>query len=561
MRNLVDDLRFARRMYARRRRFTALLVATIAVGVGAATSIFSLVDVVIWKQLPYRDAKRLYWIARTDTSWRASPVLARVWDNLSHSLADYRQWASTQRSFEETGAWFATNAALTTRDGAEQIVVARATATLAPLLGVRLHLGRWFLSGEDDRGGPHIAVLSFESWRNRYGADSTVIGRSVTLNGQPVEVIGVLPPRFQIAGDTARIELWTPAGVSAGDWQRGNFNFRVYGRLRDNISPAAATREAEALLTGNQSDGAVGVRLERLQDETTRSVRAPLVILVAAAALLLVIACGNVASLLVGESASRETEIATRMSLGATRGRVARQLVTEHLLLAIVGGAVGSALAAGAVRVLRSMAPAGIPRIETAHLDWRGVAFAVSVTLVTALVFSIGPFATLLREGQSSVLRAGSSRVTRQRGWIERGGVFVQCALVVVLLAGATLLVRTHRELVAVDVGFRAQKLLSVRLRFLPPVTRYRDVDSRRALLNELATRVATIPGVDRAAAAYAVPFQGVSSTEIHVSGSVAVAEHDPVAGTYVIASPGLFETMGIALSAGRLFSVVDEAP
>jgi putative ABC transport system permease protein len=562
MRTLLDDLRFAHRMFARHRRFAALLIATIAVGIGAATSIFSLVDVVIWKELPYRDASRLYWIARTDTTWRASPVLARVWNNLSHTLSDYRQWSTTQGSFEATGAWFVTSAALTTSEGTEQIGVARGTVSLAPLLGVRPVLGRWFLPGEDNRGGPRIAVLSFEAWQGRFGADSGVIGRHLTLNGQPFEVVGVLPRGFHIAGDTTRVELWTPAGIAAGDWQRGNFNFRVYGRLRDDATPGAAAREAERLLIDPPTGGtATGIRLERLQEETTKSVRAPLVILLAAAALLLVIACGNVASLLVGESAARETEIATRLALGATRVRIARQLVTEHLLLAAVGGLLGTVLAAGSVRVLRAVAPSGIPRIETADLDWRGIAFAVTITLATAIAFSVGPLIALLRDGAESLVRAGGSRVTRRHGRIERGGVFVQCAFVVVLLTGATLLIRTHRELLAVDVGFRAQQLLSVRLRFLPPVTRYRDAGSRRALLTALAARIAALPEVERASAAYAVPFQSASSTDIRVAGSAAVSESDAVGGTYVIASPGLFETMGIALRAGRLFDAVDDGP
>ena len=561
MQALLDDLRFAARMFVRRRRFAALLVATIALGIGSATSIFSLVDTVLWRPLPYRDADRLYWIARTDESWRASPVLASVWNNLGHTLADYHDWAGAQRSFEATGAWFVTTGVLGTSDGTEQIAAGRATASLMPLLGMRLALGRWFLPGEDMRDGRRLAVLSFESWQRRFGGDAAVIGRRLTLNGQPAAVIGVLPRGFRVPGDTSLVEVWTPAGIAAGEWQRGNFNYRVVGRLRPAVDVNEATREASRLLTTSDTPGQTGARLEHLQTETIRTVRAPLVLLVFAAALLLVIACGNVATLLIGDASTRDAEIATRVSLGATPGRVIRQLVTENLLLAAVGGALGCAAAVVIVRVLRALAPNGIPRIELAHVDARTVVFAVGVSAAAAAAFSVAPLAAVLRASPASTMRAGSARLARQRGSLERSGVFVQTALVVVLLAGAALLVRTHRELTMVDPGFRASSLLSVRLRFLPPVTRYRDVPSRRAVLDEIATKLAALPGVERTSPAFAVPFQGVSSTGISIGGSTVVSSDDEVAGTYVVASPGFFETMGIALRAGRLFEPVDDAP
>jgi predicted permease len=559
MQTLLDDIRFARRMFARRRRFSTLLVLTIALGLAAATSIFSLVDVVLWKPLPYRDADRLFWIARTDESWRQSPVLASVWDNLGHTLTDYQQWSAAQRSFEATSAWFATTAVLATDAGAEQISAGRAMASLTSLLGVQPVLGRWFLPGENVRDGQRLAVLSFETWQNRFGGDRDVLGRRLTLNGNPVEVVGVLPRAFRIAGDTSLIEVWTPAGISADDWQRGNFNFRVSGRIKPGVALTDATREAARLLAS--SDPNAGVRLENLQAETIKTVRSPLTLLLAAAILLLIIACGNVATLLVGDASARDVEISTRVSLGASPMRVIRQLLTENLLLATTGGAIGCLASVFVVGLLRDLAPSGIPRIDLAHVDARGVAFALLVTVVTAIVFSIAPLAAVLRASPAATMRGGSSRITRQRGSIERSGLFVQSALVVMLLAGAALLVRTHRALMAVDPGFRAASVLSVKLRFLPPATRYRGAASRRALLNDLAAKFAALPGAEAASAAFAVPFQGMSSTSIYIGGSSAVSEQDEVSGTYVVASPGFFQTMGIALRAGRLLEQVDDTP
>ena len=561
MHTFLDDLRFARRLFARRRRFSWLLVATIAVGVGAATSIFSLVDVVLWKPLPYRSADRLYWLARTDSAWRASPVLAAFWDNLGHTFPAYRNWSHAQRSFEATGAWFVTNGVLATNDGVEQVSTARATASLMPMLGVRPALGRWFLPGEDDRGGPHVAVLSFESWQQRYGGDPGIASKGLTLNGQPYDVVGVLPRGFRVAGDTSLVEVWTPAGTSSADWQTNNFNFRVFGVLRRDVLPNTALAEAERLLPTTDQGKRAGIRLANLQAETVKTVRTPLTLLLSAAMLLLAIACGNVATLLVGETTSRDVEISTRVSLGATVGRVTRQLLTENLMLSALGGAFGAGLAVLVVRALRLLAPPGLPRIETAHVDERGVLFAIATTALTALVFSMAPLAAVLHTSPASALRAGSTRLSRQRGQLERAGVFVQAALVVVLLAGAALLIRTHRELMAVDPGFSADDVLSVQLRFLPPVTRYRDPASRRELLRELSAQLGAVPGVKAASAAFAVPFQTVSTTGIRVAGSPAITDREEVAGTYVIASSGLFETMGIALRAGRLFGAVDDGP
>jgi putative ABC transport system permease protein len=511
--------------------------------------------------LPYRDADALYWIARTDESWRASPVLGSVWNNMGHTLPDYHQWAVSQRSFEASGAWFVTTGVLSTDDGTEQIAAGRATSSLIPLLGTRLALGRWFLPGEDVRDGRRQGVLSFESWQRRYAGDSAIVGRRLTLDGQPTEVVGILPRGFRIAGDTSLVEVWTPAGISAGEWQPGNYNYRVVGRLRSSVSVDAAAREATQLLTTSDTPGQTRTRLEHLQTETIRNLRAPLAVLLAAAVLLLVIACGNIATLLIGDASARDAEIALRVSLGATPGRVVRQLLTENLLLATIGGTLGCAAAILIVRLLRVLAPSGIPRIELAHVDIRTLAFAIAVTIATAVTFSLAPLAAVLRASPASTMRAGSARLTQQRGSLERGGVFVQTALVVVLLAGAALLVRTHQELTAVDPGFRASSILSIRLRFLPPVTRYRDVASRRAVLDEIATKLAALPGVERASPAFAVPFQGMSSTSIRIGGSAVVSPEDEIAGTYIVAAPGFFETMGIALRAGRLLEPVDDAP
>ncbi|HSA57503.1 MAG TPA: ABC transporter permease [Gemmatimonadaceae bacterium] len=557
-----DDLRFAFRLFARRRRFSILLVATLALGIGSATAIFSLVDGVLWKPLPYHDPDRLYWIARTNDAWRASPVLAHRWNDLAHALPHYAEWAAAQRSFEETGAWFLTTGVLTSDHGAEQIPVGRATSSLVPLLGARPTLGRWFLPGEDGAAATRRVVLSHAAWQSRFGGDTAVLGRTVTLNGAPHDVIGVLPARFRMLGEVTPVELWAPAGSAPGvDWTRDNHNFSVIGRLRPFTAPESAADEARRLLAVDERGEGIGIRMEPVQSEITRHVRAPLRLLLWSALLLLVIACGNVAILLLGEGSARDDEIATRLAIGARRGRIVRQLLTENLLLGVVGGAIGVLLATAAVRALRVVAPSDIPRIETAQLDFRGATFALVLTLLTAVVFSLSPVVAVVRKAPGEVLRAGRGRLTSPRGLLQRWGVLVQCALVIVLLAGAALLVRTHQALLAVDPGFRTGELLSVQLRLFGSSSRYRDAAARRVLFDRLVREASALPGVRAAAAGSVAPFQAQQGTTIHVAASPAVSIEDDVAGTYTIVAHGWFETLGIALRTGRLFDATDDAP
>jgi predicted permease len=559
---MLDDLRFATRLFIRRRRFALLLIATLALGIGSATAIFSLVDGVLWKPLAFRGADRLFWIARTSEAWRASPVLAHRWDDLAHALPHYVEWTAAQRSFEDVGAWFLTTGVLTAAAGAEQVAVGRGTSSLMPMLGVRPALGRWFLPGEDGASVERRAVLSHAAWQTRFGGDSSVLGRTVILNGEPHEVVGVLPERFRMIGETAPVEFWAPAGSSPGvDWTRNNHNFSVIGRLRAGITVAAATAETARLLGVDERNEGIAIRMQHLQSETTRRVRAPLGLLLWASLLLLAIACGNVATMLLGEACARDGEIATRVSLGAGRARLARQLLTENFLLAATGALIGVTVAAVAIGLLRAAAPSDIPRIESAHLDARGVAFAVGLTLLTTLVCSMAPVVAVLRRAPGEVLRGASSALTSRRGLVQRWGVAVQCALVTVLLAGAGLLVRTHQALLSVDPGFRAHETLAVSLRLFGAGSRYRDAAARRALFDRLVAEARALPGVAAAAGASVAPFQGRQGTTIQVAASPIVSSDEDVLGTYTIAARGFFETLGVTIRAGRAFGEADEAP
>ncbi|NOT09183.1 MAG: ABC transporter permease [Gemmatimonadales bacterium] len=565
MQSFRDDLRFGLRILARRPRFSLLLIATIALGIGSATSMFSLVDGVLLKPLPYRDQDRLVSVWRTSQFWRHSPVLSRSslkWDALPVALPDYFDWAASQRSFEATAAWVSGTGVLTGPGGAEEVRVGRATASLMPLLGVRPALGRWFLPGDDGVGAARLIVLSFEAWRTRFGGDSSVVGRSLTLRGEPHLVVGVLPETFRMAGEPEPSEVWTAAGSASYDLERNNWNYNALGLLKPGVSPETAVAEAaQTLATGSrEANDTVAIRLSDLKLDTTRAVRAPLLLLLWASVLLLVIASANVATLLLGEAGGRDGEIAARIALGASRHRLVRQLLTENAILAGLGAAVGILVAMLAVRVLTALAPQGIPRLEFARVDGRAAAVALVVTGFTAMLFSLAPIMALARTSPAAILQAGSTRLSRQRGAVQRFGVLAQCALVVVLLVGAALLVRTHQRLRAVDPGFAGSEILSVRLN--PPSAAYGNAAARRQFFTQVAERVSGVPGVRAVAVASGVPFQGSrSSTTIEAAESRAVPPGEQTDAAWRVASPGFFETAGIPLRVGRLFGREDAGP
>ena len=568
MDSFLQDLRFALRTLLRRRTFSMVAVITIALGIGAVTSIYSVVDAVLLRPLPFPEAGRIVAVWQTFPPWRKVAELARIWDLVPLSLPDFRDWQAAQTSFDAVAIWSTRRAFLGGAQSPEWVQTVQASASMLQVLGIRAELGRFFLPAEDVVGGPPVAVLSHDAWVARYHRDPHVLGSSVLVERVPYTIIGVLPPGVSLGAwlsyrplDTAEgAPVWTPAGQDAGNAsRRDNHNFRALGRLKARVSLESARIETDRLLRGGNDPAKVGVRLTSWQLDQAREVRAPLWILLGAAAVLLLVSCVNVATLLLGEAATRAHEMAARVALGAGRLRLARQLLTESLALAAAGAAAGTVLAWWGTRALVALAPPLIPGLVRVQVDVRVLAFALATAAAAGVVFGLAPALVLSRTSPGAVLRSGAGSSSRRRGATQRALVVLEVALSVVLLVGAGLLSRSLAKLTAVNPGFRSEQLLVVRLAY--PIDRARDPAWMRELYRGGIERLAAIPGVAAVAAGTVAPFsQTASGTTIEIEGR----SDEPGAPQRTVqqrsVTTGYFRVMEIPLLAGRTFTEADDA-
>ena len=555
MRALVADLRFAMRTLRRRRTFFIVAVTTLALGIGAATSIFSVVDGVLFRPLAFSEPGRLVSVYQTYPEWKKEPILAGTWDRITFSMPEFRDWRAQQTSFADVGIYSTLQDLLSGRDGPEPVPVVQVSASLLPLLRVRPVLGRAFLPGEDVPGGPAVALLSHDTWLARYGADSAIIGKTVRFETRSYEIVGVLPAGLSLRRESApEPQFWIPTQDSSDAATRGNHSFRAIARLKPGVSIEQARLETARLADViNDRKEETGARVTELQMEQTREVRKPLLVLLAAVALLLFIACVNVATLLIGEAVSREHEMATRVALGAARVRLVRQLLTESLALAGLAAIAGTVLAYGGTRVLVAMAPARIPGIADVRTDVRVLGVALGAAVVTGLLFGLAPALTLSRSGPAQLMRSGARGSARGRGRLQRGFVALQLALSVVLLVGAGLLSRSFARLTAVDPGFTTDRLLATR----PMLPRAIGSDDavRSDYYRQVLERLRATPGIVAVAGGTTVPFTGNSSTTVEIEGLAATADASKREAQQRVVTPNYFATLGIPLRLGRAFT------
>jgi putative ABC transport system permease protein len=550
--SLFLDLRFAIRSLRRRRTFAAVAITTIALSIGAATSIFSIVDRVLFRSLPYHDASRLVAIWQTDSSRKKQPVLAAMWDRVPLDYTDFITWRSKQTSFDAVGVWSGFGAMLERPDGPEQVNGARFSPGLLELLGVRPALGRTFLPGEDILGGPRVTMLSHESWLSRFGGRTDIVGSFVRFNDLPYQIIGVLPRGFTLERGKPAPPFVIAAGQRQGDIGQRNRSFHAIGRLKPVVTIEQASVETRHLLNAGDPSVDRGVRISDFVRDETRDVRAPLLILLAAVGLLLLIASVNIATLLLGEAAARDAEMSARLALGATRVRIVRQLLTESILLSCVGAAVGVVLAWWGTRVIVALAPAKIPGIADASVDARALAVSLLIATATGVLFGLAPALSLTESGPASLLR--SAQTIRGRNVLQRAMVATELALCVVLLVGAGLLSRSLQKLSVVDPGFRADHLLAVRVSFADP---WRDTVRLRGFYGAALARLAAVPGIAGVTAASNVPFTGGSSSSPYLlegEGDSERQSHKHEVQQRVVAA-NYFALMRIPMIAGRAFS------
>ncbi|HEX5761255.1 MAG TPA: ABC transporter permease [Thermoanaerobaculia bacterium] len=560
--HLVQDLRHTFRRWALRPGFAAAALVTIALGIGATTALFSVVRAVLWRPLPYADPERVVVL------WSPAFPDEDTWLSW-REIVEYRQAAS---SFAHLGAAsdFAVN--LTGDGEPERVAAAAATADAFTALGSPPLLGRTFTAAEDAAGGDQVVLLGYGLWRRRFGGDREIVGRAVRVNGEPHTVVGVMPPAFHLPlafREEQPPELWVPLALGPDDLESwGDRYLHGFGRLRADVTAEEASRELERIGREWVAAGHVHDQRDRrferaavpVTDLVTRRVRPALRVLMGTVACILLIACVNVTNLLLVAAEGRRREVGVAVALGAARRRLVAQLLTESLLLAGAGGALGLALAHAATRLLVALAPAGIPRIETAALDAQTLLFAGAAVLAAGLLFGLAPALQLSRPDLAGVLQEGGRAATpgRRRQRVRRALVVVETALSVALLIGAGLLLRSLWRLRQVDLGLEPARVLTAQLS-LPEAT-YPEGERIAGFYDRLVAEVEALPEVESAAAVRLLPLTGeIGDWSITLEGR----PHDPREnpnGDWQVATPGYFETMGIRLVRGRLLADRDRA-
>ena len=557
MDTILADLRFALRLLLRHRGFTIVAASTLALGIGANTAVFSLVNAVLLRPLPYHQADRLavIWERRFDSDRPTNVV----------SPANFLRWQERSRTFAQMAAIADTSATLTGGGEPEELRGQAVNANLFPMLGVKAALGRTFLEEEDRPGHDDVVVLSDRLWRRRFGADPAIIGRGITLGGDAITVIGVMPPGFSILSTTS--EFWTPMAFSAeARTPRGRF-MRVVGRLRDGVDIEAAQAEFDTIAAGLRAelpdfDDGWGVRLVALNEQVFGEIRPVLFVLFGSVGFVLLLACVNVANLSLNRGLGRERELGLRAALGAGRGRLVRQLLTEGVLLATVGGGLAVLLAWWSLDWLLAAASQllSLPRpAEQITVDGRVLVFALVVSLGTVLVFALLPALSLSRMPIQGALREGAraGQENRSHRHVRRALAAAQLALAFTLLVAAGLMIRSIGYLLAVDPGFRPDHVLTMRV--LLQESRYEEPGSRVAFFDRLVEELSRLPGVVSAGVSSGMPFRGIPiGTSFSLDGRPFPGEANlPVADIRIIAGR-YFETMRIPLVRGRFFEPRD---
>ena len=552
MQEMMQDARYALRQLARMPGFTAIAALTLAVGIGATTAIFSIVHAVVLKPLPFPDPDRL---VRVYTKNRGT--------NSSASAANFVRWRERSRSFSQIVPVEYRNFTLVTGDRpAEQVTGARVSADFFPALRVGMRLGRPFTTDEDQPGHDNVVVLSEQFWRTRFAGDSALIGRAIRLNAVDHVVIGVVPASADVMSSDANV--WVPIAFTAeerADSRKGYLD--VFGRLAPGVSLAQAQSEmasiAKRLETELEENRGNGVQIASLTDEFVGQYKSRLLILLGAVGFVLLIACVNVANLLLARGAARIKEMSIRAALGAGRARVLRQLFTESLVLAGVGGAIGLGLAFVGVRVLKAMAPSDVPRLGEARLDLVTVAFALGTTVLSSIVFGIVPaLRTARRDLQGALREGGRSSSVAARDRVRHLLVAAEVSLSLTLLVGAGLLIRSAIRLQHVEPGFSTSRLFTAWMAL--PAAQYDSVERVRQAFDRIVTEVRAVPGVESAATVTVIPMTGLSARAGFIPEGKADDPANSVQYNFRIASPGVFRTLGIPIKQGRDFDDRDVA-
>jgi predicted permease len=551
---LLHDTRYALRVLRKTPAFAATALAALALGIGANTAIFSVVNTVLLKPLAYPAAERIVLFFQTTP---AGP-------NYGASATKFNALRRQTSAFQDISAYEYRGAGLNLTGGAfpEQIRGIRVSAAYFRLLGAPLALGRTFTADEDRPNGPHVAVLSFGLWQRRFAGDPQIAGKAISLSGVPYTVLGIAGPAFNTELDTPP-DVWLPFQIDPASTDNAQY-FNVVARLKPGVTPgmAAAQLGLAAQEFRRNFPNIMGPRdgfaIQPFQDALVSDVRPSLLVLAAAVGFVLLIACANVANLLLVRATGRQREIAVRAAIGAGRGRIVRQLLTESVVLSVLGGALGLALGLAGVRALLVMDPGDIPRIgehgAAIALDWRVIAFTAAVSLVTGVLFGLIPALGVSRADLTATLKAGGGRSGASLRQRKTRALLVaaEVALALVLLIGAALLIRTFAALNAVDAGFDRHNILTLRMSLAG--TRFQTTADVNQLVAAAVRRIEALPAVARAGVSYNLPLEGVFGVPYNVVGRPAAGARYDGRG-WMAVSPGYFDIFKIPILRGRAFA------
>jgi len=551
MQTLIQDLRYGARMLLKKPGFTLIAVLTLALGVGANTAIFSVVNAVLLRPLQYSDPDRLVQV------WQNLPQLGL--NQVTVSAPEFLDYKDQNRVFERMAAFRPQGFTLTGGAEPERIFGARVSADLFSLLGVAPALGRTFLLEEDQIGGPRAVILSHGLWQRHFGSDTTLIGKSLTLDGESFTVVGVMPPGFQFPPQ-AQNELWANVPFDANDLNRRGWRpLGVIARLKSGVSPDQVNAELKAIAGRFPASGIVpSAYAVSLQEQVVGRVRRALLVMLGAVSFVLLIACANVANLLLSQAAARQREMAIRAAVGASRSRLFRQLLVESLPLALLGGGVGLIVAVWIVELLVSVNPGNLPRANEIDIDLRTLGFTLSVSLLTGVVFSLAPAWQFSKLDLNESLKEGGrgTSVSFRRFSLRSLLLVSEVALSLTLLIGAGLMINSFARLLRVDPGFDPRGVLTMQMAL--PQSKYAEIQQRAFFFEQALDRIRRLPGVQSAGMTSALPLTGNPDFGFTIEGRTPSAPGDvPQTGWRAI-SPDYLQTMGIPLRRGRYFSGQD---
>jgi predicted permease len=556
MNTLLKDLRFALRTMLKKPGFTLTVIATLAIGIGASTAIFTVVDAALLRGLPYKSPEQLYHL------WEKTPQTE--FSQREFSYPDYQDYQ--QNSSMELAGYTGGGGITTGRGDPELIMTPSVSANFFSLLGVQPVLGRTFQAGEDRFGGPRLAVLSYGMWQRRFGGDSGVVGRSITINDQNYTIIGVLPADFQFA--TRSGDVWLPYQPSEAITSRRYMHgTNVIGRLKPGVTVDQAQQEFSVMAKRieqdhNASHAGTSMRILTLHEQFVGDVKPILFVLLGAVGFVLLIACANVASLLLTRSLSRQKEVAIRSALGASRWRVVRQMLTESVVLALLGGIAGLLIASWGVGALVAALPEqqlnSLPFLNSVRIDTRILGFSFALSSLTGILFGLTPALQSARLDLNETLKEGGRSSTGgARHRLRSVFVVSEIALAVVLLVAAGLMMKSLFRLLQADVGFNPGNVLTMAV-ILPPA-KYSQPETQVNFFQQLKEKLRSVPGVTGVGTVDMLPLQAGNTTRFYVEGDPVPPPDKLIEANMRFADETYFQTLGVPLIAGRMFDTRDD--